>query len=79
MFLFVVVSRQTKKAISLRPLWFDRAHHPESIEGRLCGYILKEFLFSPNLASFAALQLAPWNTDSTKVNLFAPSSIPQGE
>jgi len=32
MFLFVVVSRQTKKAISLRPL-------------RLCGYILEEFFF----------------------------------
>ena len=59
------------------------------------------FLFSPNLAPFAPLQLAPWNnavneritllwkghstggapwnTDSTEVNLFAPSSIPQGE
>ena len=32
MFLFVVVSRQTKNAISLHPL-------------RLCGYILKEFFF----------------------------------
>ena len=29
---------------------------------------------SPNLASFA-----PWNTDSTKVELFARSAIPPGE
>ncbi len=66
MFLFVVVSRQTKKAISLRPL-------------RLCGYILKEFLLSPNLACFASLRLAPWNTNTTEVDLMARSAIPQGE
>jgi len=36
-FLFVVVSRQTKRTESLRPLWFDLAHHPEPVEGRLCG------------------------------------------
>jgi hypothetical protein len=34
----------------------------------------KILLFSPNLASFA-----PWNTDSTEVNLFARSAIPQGD
>ncbi len=66
MFLFVVVSGQTKKAISLRPLC-------------LCGYILKEFLLSLNLACFASLQLAPWNTDSTEVKSFTRSAIPQGE
>jgi len=37
MFLFVVVSRQTKKGNSLRPLWFGLAYHLESIEGRLRG------------------------------------------
>ncbi len=31
------------------------------------------------LASFAPLRLAPWNTDSTKIELFARSAIPQGE
>jgi len=31
-------------------------------------------LFSPNLAPFA-----PWNTYSTKIELFARSAIPQGE
>jgi len=49
MFLFVV-SPDKQKTNSLRPLWFDRfdrltalrlskgrAHHPEFIEGRLCG------------------------------------------
>ncbi len=35
-------SKSAKKNIFLflrtwRPLWFDFAHHPESIEGRLCG------------------------------------------
>jgi len=41
----------------------------------------KEKCFStcPDLASFASLRLAPWNTDSTEVELFAPSVIPQGE
>jgi hypothetical protein len=38
----------------------------------------KSLSFSPNLASFAPLQLAPWNTDSTEVKLFARSDIPQG-
>jgi len=59
MFLFVVVSRQTKKGISLRPL-------------RLCGYILKEFFFSPNLACFASLQLAPWNILTARVLVSHP-------
>jgi len=31
------------------------------------------------LASFASLQLAPWNIDSTEVEVFARSAIPQGE
>ena len=78
MFLLVVVFRQTKIFYSLRPL-------------RLCGNILNESFFSPNLASFASLQLAPWNnavnekitllwnTASTEVELFANSTIPQGE
>jgi len=41
----------------------------------------KEIFFStcPDLASFATLRLAPWNTDTTEVELFAPSVIPQGE
>ncbi len=26
-----------QKGISQRTLWFDRAHHPEFVEGRLCG------------------------------------------
>ncbi len=43
MFLFVVVSRQTKKAISLRPL-------------RLCGYILEEFFF---FQTWPPLRLCP--------------------
>jgi hypothetical protein len=30
-------SPDKQKKISLRPLWFDLAHHPESIEGRLRG------------------------------------------
>ena len=38
----------------------------------------KNFPISPNLASFAPLQLAPWNTDSTKIELVARSAIPQG-
>jgi len=48
----------------------------------------KYFPVSPNLASLLRqrtdqpqaepLQLAPWNTDSTKVELFARSAIPQG-
>ncbi len=32
-------SPDKQKSISLRSLWFDSAHHPESIEGRLCGEI----------------------------------------
>jgi len=36
-------------------------------------------MFSPNLAPFASLRLAPWNTVSTEVQLFTPSVIPQGE
>ncbi len=39
----------------------------------------RRILFSPDLASFASLRLAPWSTDSTEVELFAPSVIPQGE
>jgi len=84
-------SPDKQKCYSLRPLWFDAAHHPESIEGRLCGEILKESFSSLNLAPFAPLQLAPWNnavtakitllwnTVSTEVELFAYSTIPQGE
>ncbi|MEE9549430.1 MAG: hypothetical protein V3W08_03400 [Candidatus Binatia bacterium] len=33
----------------------------------------KYFSISPNLAPFA-----PWNTDSTKIELFALNAIPQG-
>ncbi len=40
---------------------------------------LKILIVSKNLACFAALRLAPWNTDSTEVKLFAQSAIPQGE
>ncbi len=32
-----VDSPDKQKTQSLRSLWFDTAHHPESIEGRLCG------------------------------------------
>ncbi len=43
MFLFVVVSGQTRKAIFQHSL-------------RFCGYILEEFFFFPNLACFASLR-----------------------
>jgi len=36
-------------------------------------------IFNLYLACFASLRLAPWNTDSTEVALFARSDIPQGE
>ena len=38
-----------------------------------------EFRIYLYLASFAPLQLAPWNTNLTEVELFARSAIPQGE
>ncbi len=36
-------------------------------------------VFSPNFACFASSRLAPWNTHSTEVELFAHGPIPQGE
>jgi len=36
-YVFVCRRLPTNKKPTLRPLWFDLAHHPESIEGRLCG------------------------------------------
>jgi len=71
-------SPDKQKVNSLRPL-------------RLCGEILKESFSSLNLAPLASSQLAPWNnavsekitllwnTAPTEVELFAYSTIPQGE
>jgi len=43
-------SPDKQKFNSLRPLWFDLAHHPESIEGRLCG---ESFFICDNLRKSA--------------------------
>ena len=54
--MFVVVSRQSKNALPRRSLWFDSAHHPESIEGRLRGEQIinnrrwTQTLYSDNMA-----------------------------
>ncbi len=45
---------------------------------RFSDFVLRVFC-SPFLASFAPSRLAPWNTDSTKIELFAISAIPRGE
>ncbi len=45
----------------------------------LKGFLSVSICVSLRLIAFDALRLAPWNTDSTKIEMFARSAIPQGE
>jgi len=80
MFLFVVVSRQTKKPI-LCALCVSAVNKFFSARiGKNRRLIAFDALLPVGFAScFASSRLAPWNTDSTQVKLFARSAIPRGE